>query len=204
MKRLVVVAALAVVAMSAFALRKDPAYLDARRSGALARMQIHIVDDLGRDVPAAEVNVFMGMNFRPKGHYLKGVTDTNGIYVAEGKTCGDEVVIDVAKRGYYSSVKKLCFAEMGAEHDVKNGKWQPFDEVENIILKRIVKPINLIAFDKLIDVVHTNVWLGFDMEKMGFVKPNGNGDNVDFEIKAEWDGLPAWESKSCSAEIRFA
>ena len=203
MKRLVVVAALAVVAMSAFALRKDPAYLDARRSGALARMQIHIVDDLGRDVPAAEVNVFMGMNFRPKGHYLKGVTDTNGIYVAEGKTCGDEVVIDVAKRGHYSSVKKLCFAEMGAEHDVKNGKWQPFDKVENIILKRIVKPINLIAFDKLIDVVHTNVWLGFDMEKMDFVKPNGNGDNVDFEIKAEWDGLPAWESKSCSAEIRF-
>ena len=203
MKRLVVVAALAVVAMSAFALRKDPAYLDARRSGALARMQIHIVDDLGRDVPDAEVNVFMGMNFRPKGHYLKGVTDTNGIYVAEGKTCGDEVVIDVAKRGHYSSVKKLCFAEMGAEHDVKNGKWQPFDEVENIILKRIVKPINLIAFDKLIDVVHTNVWLGFDMEKMDFVKPNGNGDNVDFEIKAEWDGLPAWESKSCSAEIRF-
>lgn len=203
MKRLVAVTMLTVVAASAFALRKDPAYLDARRSGALARMQIHIVDDLGHDVPDAEVNVFMGMNFRPQGHYLKGVTDTKGIYVAEGKTCGDEVVIDVAKRGHYSSVKKLCFAEMGAEHDVKNGKWQPFDEVENIILKRIVKPIDLIVFDKLIDVAQTNVWLGFDMERMDFVKPNGNGNNVDFQIKVEWDGLPAWESKSCSAEIRF-
>lgn len=204
MRRFVVVTVLTVVAASVFALRKDPAYLDARRSGALARMQIHIVDDLGRDVPDAEVNVFMGMNFRPKGHYLKGVTDTNGMYVAEGKTCGDEIVIEVAKRGYYSSVKKLCFAEMGAENDVKNGKWQPFDEVENITLKRIVKPINLIAFDKLIDVAQTNVWLGFDMERMDFVKPIGNGNNVDFEIKAEWDGLPAWESKSCSAEIRFS
>lgn len=203
MKRLVAVTMLTVVAASAFALRKDPAYLDARRSGALARMQIHIVDDLGHDVPEAEVNVFMGMNFRPQGHYLKGVTDTKGIYVAEGKTCGDEVVIDVAKRGHYSSVKKLCFAEMGAEHDVKNGKWQPFDGVENIILKRIVKPIDLIVFDKLIDVAQTNVWLGFDMERMDFVKPNGNGNNVDFQIKVEWDGLPAWESKSCSAEIRF-
>lgn len=99
MKRLVAVTMLTVVAASAFALRKDPEYLDARRSGALARMQIHIVDDLGHDVPDAEVNVFMGMNFRPQGHYLKGVTDTKGIYVAEGKTCGDEVVIDVAKRG---------------------------------------------------------------------------------------------------------
>ena len=203
MKRLVIVAVLAVAATSAFALRKDPAYLDARRYGAMARMQIHIVDDLGRNVPDAEINVFMGMNFRPKGYYLKGVTNTNGIYVAEGKTCGDEVIVDVAKQGYYSSVKKLCFAEMGAEHDVKDGKWQPYDGIENITLRRIVKPINLIAFDKLIDVAQTNVWLGFDMEKMDFVKPIGNGNNVDFEIKAEWDGLPAWESKSCSAEIRF-
>ena len=204
MKRLVVVAVLAVVTTSAFALRKDPAYLEARRSGALARMKIHIVDDLGHNVPDAEVNVFMGMNFRPKGYYLKGVTNTNGIYVVEGKTCGDEVVVDVAKRGHYSSVNKLCFAEMGAEHDVKDGKWQPFDEVVEITLRRIVKPINLIAFDKLIDVAHTNVWIGFDMAKMDFVKPYGNGENVDFEIKAVWDGLPAWESKSCSAEIRFS
>ena len=203
MKRLVAVTVLTVLAPSAFALRKAPAYLDARRYGALARMQIHIVDDLGGNVPDAEVKVFMGMNFRPKGHYLRGVTDTNGIYVAEGKTCGDEIVIDVAKQGYYSSVKKLCFAQMGAERDVKNGKWQPYDEIKNIILRRIVKPMNLIAFDKVIDVAQTNVWLGFDMEKMDFVKQIGNGNNVDFEIKAEWDGLPAWESKSCRADIRF-
>lgn len=64
--------------------------------------------------------------------------------------------------------------------------------------------INLIAFDKLIDVAQTNVWLGFDMERMDFVKPIGNGNNVDFEIKAEWDGLPAWESKSCSADFSYA
>ena len=66
MKRLVVVAALAVVAMSAFALRKDPAYLDARRSGALARMQIHIVDDLGRDVPDAAIKFSPIFNPRPE------------------------------------------------------------------------------------------------------------------------------------------
>ena len=203
MKRLVIVAVLAVAATSAFALRKDPAYLDARRYGAMARMQIHIVDDLGRNVPDAEINVFMGMNFRPKGYYLKGMTDANGIYVAEGKTCGDEIVVEVAKRGHYSSIKKLCFAKMGAEHDVRDGKWLPFDEVENITLRRIAKPIKLIAFDRLIDVAKTNAWLGFDMEKMDFVEPIGTGSTVDFEIKVEWDGLPAWESKSCSAEIRF-
>lgn len=191
------------VAASAFALKKDPAYRNARRSGALAKIQIHVVDDLGQNVPNADVSVFLGMNFRPQGYYLKGLTNTNGVFVAEGKTCGDEIVIDVTKKGYYSSSKKLCFAEMGAEHDVENGKWQPFGKNEDIALRRIVKPTHLVAFDKLIDVVHTNVWLGFDMEKQDFTRPIGKGDKADFEVKAEWDGLPAWESKYCSAEIRF-
>ena len=203
MKKAVVAAVLIGVATSAIALRKNQAYLDARRSGALAKIQIHVVDDLGRDVPEAKVSVFLGMNFRPKGHWLNGETGTNGIYVVEGKTCGDEIVVDVAKQGYYASAKKLCFAQMGAEHDVKDGRWQPFDGIETITLRRIVRPVDLIAFDKLIDVSQTNVWLGFDMEKMDFVKPIGNGSTVDFEVKAEWDGLPAWKSKNCRAEIRF-
>ena len=191
------------IATQSYALKNDPSYRDARRNGAMAKIELRIVNDDGVPVPYANVNVFMGMNFRPKGYYLKGMTDANGIYVAEGKTCGDEIVVEVAKRGHYSSVKKLCFAKMGAEHDVRNGKWLPFNEVENITLRRIAKPIKLIAFDRLIDVAQTNAWLGFDMEKMDFVKPIGNGSAVDFEIKVEWDGLPAWESKSCSAEIRF-
>ena len=205
LKFLQVIAAIAVVAMSAFALRKDPAYLDARRSGALARMQIHIVDDLGRDVPDAEVNVFMGMNFRPKGYYLKGVTDTNGIYVAEGKTCGDEVVIDVAKRGHYSSVKKLCFAEMGAEHEVKDGKWLPYGAAEVIRLRSIQKPVPLrkLGFGMGKDVPGTNKWVGVDMALGDFVKPYGKGDVSDFEVMVEWDGRPPADSNYCAVNIRF-
>ena len=41
------------VAASAFALKKDPAYRNARRSGAWAKIQIHVVDDLGQNVPNA-------------------------------------------------------------------------------------------------------------------------------------------------------
>jgi hypothetical protein len=125
------------------------------------------------------------------------------VYVAEGKTCGDEIIVDARKQGFYNSVKKLCFAKMGAEHKVEDGKWLPFNEIEKITLRKIEKPITLIALNKLIDVAHTNIWLGFDMEKKDFVKPFGCGNNMDFEIKVEWDGLPAWESKSCSAKIRF-
>jgi hypothetical protein len=203
MKKFFVIAVLMITATSAFALSKDSSYREARKSGALAKIKIHIVDDLGHNVSNADVSVFFGMNFRPKGHYLKGVTDTNGMYIAEGKTCGDEIIIDTRKKGFYNSVKKLCFAKIGAEHKVEDHKWLPFNEPEKITLRKIEKPITLIAVNKLIDVAYTNVWLGFDMEKKDFVKPFGCGNNRDFEIKVEWDGLPAWESKSCSVKIRI-
>ena len=122
MRRQLVTLFMVGVAASAFALKKDPAYRDARRSGALAKIQIRVVDDLGQNVPNADVNVFMGMNFRPQGYYLKGLTNTNGVFVAEGKTCGDEVVIDVNKQGHYSSSKKLCFV-MGRVMPVMSISW---------------------------------------------------------------------------------
>ena len=203
MRRSFAIPLLLAMVVPALTIGNTTAYRDARMSGALVRMDIHVMDDLGCNVSNAEVSVFMGMNFRPKGYYLNGVTDTNGICLVEGKTCGDEIVINVVKQGYYSSVRKLCFAKKGAERDVENGKWLPFGKNEDIVLRRIVKPIELIAFDKLIDMPNTNIWLGFDMEKMGFVRPFGHGDNVDFEIWAGWDGLPAWESRYCCAEIRF-
>ena len=204
MKRLFIVSLVSVIATSVFALKRNQAYRDARKFGALAKIQIHIVDDLGSEVPAAEVRVFMGMNFRPNGYYLNGVTDTNGIYIVEGKTCGDEIIIDVTKQGYYASTKKLSFAEMGDEHDVQDGRWQPFGGEERIPLRRTIHPENLIVFEKIIDVPQTNAWLGFDMEKMDFINPFGVGVFSDFELKADWDGLPAWKSKHCGAEIRFS
>lgn len=191
------------LAVSAFALDKDSAYHNARKFGAMAKIQMHVVDDCGRNVSNASVSVFMGMNFRPKGYYIRGMTDTNGVFVVEGNTCGDELVITVTKSGHYITTRRMCFAEMGAEHNVKNGKWLPFGKKEDIVLRRIIRPISLVAFDKLIDVVQTNVWLGFDMEKMDFIPPLGKGSKTDFEVRVEWDGLPAWESRHCNAEIRF-
>ena len=188
----------------AFALKKDPAYREARLKGALAKMQLRIADDGGNAVADANVAVFMGMNFRDQGYWIRGRTDTNGVFNVAGKTCGDAIEIYLSKEGYYDSVKTFRFAAMGAEREVKDGKWQPFGEREEIILRESdVHAARLIALDRIVDVVHTNVWLGFDMEKMDFVKPVGIGTSVDWEINVDWDGLPAWDSKRCSAEIRF-
>ena len=51
MRRLLVTLFMVAVAASAFALKKDLAYRNARRSGALAKIQIQVVDDLGQRNP---------------------------------------------------------------------------------------------------------------------------------------------------------
>ena len=60
------------IVMQSYGLKKDPSYKDARRRGAMAKIELRIVNDDGAPVPHADIDVFMGMNFRPKGYWIKG------------------------------------------------------------------------------------------------------------------------------------
>lgn len=178
-------------------------YRTARREGALTRMRICLVDDLEMPVSNAAVNVVFGMNFRERARVVDGRTDERGLFEVQGKTCGDEIEIRATKDGYYSSCLKLCYAALGNEHKVKDGKWLPFDFEEKLHLRKIVSPIELTEMDSVVDVPRTNVWVGFDMKKCAFVHPFGDGEVSDFEAKVAWDGFPASSSQVCRAEIRF-
>lgn len=193
------------IVMQSYALKKDPLYRDARRRGAMAKIELRIVNDDGAPVPHANIDVFMGMNFRPKGYWIKGTADENGIFVVQGKTCGDEISIDVMKDGYYSSSKKLSFAKMGEEYEVKNGKWLPYGATEVLHLRPIKNPISLVkhGFGMGKDVPCTNKWIGIDMAIGDFVKPYGKGSVADFEVMVEWDGHPPAKSDYCAVTIRF-
>lgn len=205
MNKLLFSLAITVVSMVAVAQKRSPAYVDARRNGAEAQLKVRVVDNEGAIVSNANIRVFMGMNFRPKGYYLEGITDTSGVFVAEGKTCGDEISIDVMKDGYYSSSKKLSFAKMGEEYEVKNGKWLPYGATEVLRLRPIKNPISLVkhGFGMGKDVPCTNKWIGIDMAIGDFVKPYGKGSVADFEVMVEWDGHPPAKSDYCAVTIRF-
>ena len=193
------------IVMQSYGLKKDPSYKDARRRGAMAKIELRIVNDDGAPVPHADIDVFMGMNFRPKGYWIKGKTDENGIFAIKGKTCGDEIEIFVEKQGYYNSRQKLCFAKMGSEHKVSDGKWLPYGATEILQLRRIHNPIVLhsFGFGAGKDVPITNTWIGVDMARGDFVKPHGKGDRADFEIMTEWDGRPPVDCDYCAVNIRF-
>ena len=205
MKSLVFMMVVLTVTVSAFAHKKDSEYLKARKNGGELRMIVSAVDDEGNAVSNASIRVFMGMNFRPKGYWIEGVTDEDGVFLVKGKTCGDEIEIHASRDGFYSSRRKISFAEMGAEHEVKDGKWLPYGAKEVLRLRTIQKPVSLrkFGFGMGKDVPCTNKWVGVDMALGDFVKPYGNGDVPDFEVLVEWDGRPPADSNYCVANIRF-
>ena len=192
------------IVLSVAARDGDSAYRQARRDGALTKFQIHVVDDSGQGVSNAEIRVFLGMNFVPKGRWLDGVSDSDGFFDIEGVTCGDEIIIDVKKAGWYPSRKKLCYAMMGAEHKVKDGKWQPFGSCEEVRLRPIKNPARNSLSGKFVYTRRLDRWLGFDLEANDFVSPEGVGKISDFELRINWTGR--WDSacQGIGVDVRFA
>ena len=196
-----------VFALTGFARERSAAFLDAMRNGAMANIKLRVVDDDAQPVSWAKVRVFMGMNFRDRGYWLEGTTDTKGDFVIDGKTTGNEIEIYLFKEGYYESKRRLCFIGMGAEHEVSDGKWQPWGSEEKVVLRRIKNPIRLIQAPKGCfenEICKTNVNLGFDMKVGDWVIPYGKGVVADFYAKFQSDGGKPMNSKFSALELTFS
>ena len=203
MKNLVFMMGALTVAMSGFAHKKDPEYLKARRNGGELRMIVSVVDDDGNAVSNATVHVLMGMNFREKAYFISGITDAKGQFAIEGTTTGNEIEISVTKDGYYNASKKLCLIKMGSEYEVRNGKWQPWGMVVELPMRKVVKPVKLLALHDGIQIPATNTWIGFDMKKKDWVVSGRGGEIPDFEVMVQWDGRPMMALEFAQMDIRF-
>ena len=182
----------------------DSDFQRAYLNGAKARIELTVHDECGAPVSGASVHVLMGMNYRLNSYDIDGKTDTNGVFVIEGKTTGNEIEIKVTKDGWYRSQKKLCFIAMGHEHAVKNGKWQPWGMKVDLPLRRMGKLSKLLVFASPARAIpSTNRWVGVDLERNDFVKPYGIGESSDVLVKVMWDGLSLDNSKLCYAEVIF-
>ena len=132
-----------VIPGSLFAGRIKPEVEHAMAYGAEAKICLKVHDDLGQPVSNASVAVVFDM--LPSPHSVYGKTDANGVCVAIGKTNGNKVRFLVGKEGYYGSQKELSYVPMNAEHDVKDGKWQPYGAEEAVELRKIHNPKNLVS-----------------------------------------------------------
>ena len=179
------------------------AFVKACQNGADARVEFRVADDVGKPVSHARVNVFFDMMDRSKGCRIIGNTDTNGVFVAEGRT-GGVLEIEVSREGYYHTKDKICFITMGQEHEVKKGKWQPWEMRRDVVLRPMRNPVAIkISPENWLHTKVLNKWIGFDLERFDFIAPNGIGKFNDVELKFDWDGMYGTKHNGMAVSLRF-
>ena len=201
MRKVIVLLMCAGLVNCSYARKKSPEFEAALVRGAQMRMILRVHDDDGLPVKSAKVRTIVENLYTI--YNICGETDTNGTCVVEGLATGNRIEIFIEKDGYYRTHRQYCFITMGAEREVKDGKWQPYGAEERLELRKIQNPVDLVTFNGFMDVPATNLWIGLDLAKKDFVKPFGMGSVSDLELKAEWDGLPAYKSRFCRVDFRF-
>jgi hypothetical protein len=167
----------------------SPKFSHILRDGAVAKFTLKIVDVDGAAVADANVLASFAME-SSKG--IEGTCDTNGLFSMKGKSRG-EMHYGVRKDGYCPTSTTVKFGR----HDgivVKDGKWQPWNPTNIVILKKIKNPIPMYAVFGKFEIPVKGVPVGLDLEKTDWVAPYGIGINSDVLIlydevmKDPWTG----------------
>ena len=184
--------------------KEDPEFDKAISRGAKTKIELHVVDDEGVPVPKANVRVTLGMVTTV--NIINGQTDTNGVFIIEGKTRGNEIIIQPKKEGYYNSEKTIIYWG-NVNIKVKNGKWQPYGEKITVVLRKKHNPITLVTNHySTREFKYTTTfykWIGFDLKENDFVEPHGKGKVSDFEVMLEWDQKLDQDYTGMGLKIRF-
>ena len=150
--------------------------------GAEAKITFRVVDSNGN--PVDKASVLLGFwnpnNGRDPG--VKGLTDANGLFAATGNPV-NEVNYQFIKDGYYKTEGKYVVYRANDTNTVKDGRWQPWNPTNTVVLKEKRHPVPMYAKSLEIEMPVQNVPAGFDLEKGDWVAPYGKGGNPDILIR---------------------
>lgn len=166
-------------------------------NGALAKVNLKVVDQDGVAVPDAIIWGGFTSNRLKDSVLVDGATNTNGEFVAQGN-CNEFLRVDVSKEGYYHTEVKVHFWLSKADPIVVDGKWQPYGETRTVVLKKIKNPIRLRDPDARCLYKHpvSGEWTGFDLVCGDWVSPLGNGKRADMMIRYAREPMPDGYFKS--------
>lgn len=166
-------------------------------NGALAKVNLHVVDQDGAAVHGAKIWGGFSANFSKDSVLVEGVTNTNGEFVAQGK-CNEFLRVDVTKEGYYQTEVKINFWHSKETPIVVGGKWQPYGETRTVVLKKIRNPIRLRDPEAgyRYRYPESGKWVGFDLVRGDWVSPLGIGECTDMLIRYVHEPRPDGYFKS--------
>ena len=188
----------------ALAINPDLTLCNAQRYGAEAKMILRVIDQDG--LPVADAKIFGG--FQTGGNIndnvpIRGITDTDGEYIVQGK-CTSRVRCGISKDGYYESEFLVEYPDGEVENPVENGKWMPYGAVANVTLKKIVNPCQLAIDDgSCKKLPKLGEWIGYDLELNQWVAPYGSGRCPDMLIRIYIDAVNDTSDFKTSMEVSF-
>lgn len=181
-----------------------PEVQEAQRKGALAKIIYRVVDDEGAPITNTIVLGTWRNDYPRRTWKETFVTDTNGVFVAEGKV-GGAFGAFVRKDGYYLSSTGLNFHwRSDVSPVVKNGKWQPYGERRKMIVKRKKDPVAMSHIHTLsMDAPATNVWIGIDLESFQWTSPYGRGRHDDMLLRFNFEMHDKYATEWATMDISF-
>ncbi|ABQ27186.1 hypothetical protein Gura_3014 [Geotalea uraniireducens Rf4] len=149
-----------------------------------AKLSFHIVDEQGAPVEKADISVgFDQPVMRDKGtneDIVRVLTDAKGACWVKHKTVSG-VSYHINKNGYYEYYGEYQFRK------AEGLKWQPWDQVVNVVLRKIENPVPMYARDskmsKEIKLPDITSGVGFDLMEYDWVAPYGKGLHSDLILK---------------------
>lgn len=161
------------------------------RDGARGAVTIHVVDEEGNPICAANVRLgFTQPDQNMRSGIVEGKTDNLGLYGAE-RTSNWSCSWTVSKEGFHTSRGTVLFTHKGSRKAFGEGRWTD----EPIDVKVELKKVSGAQFTHGIrynDIVFlpTNSWIGFDFIACDLVAPYGSGKQTHILLRSDLDGIP--------------
>ncbi len=177
----------------------SPDFWHILRNGAIAKFTLKIVDADGALVANANVLASFAME-SSKG--IEGTSDTNGLFSMKGKSRG-EMHYGVRKDGYYPTSTTVKFGR----HDgivVKDGKWQPWNPTNVVVLNKIKNPVPMYARRVETFLPLAGQEVGYDLMVGDWVAPYGKGMESDFVFEITKRRVVSWMDFDASLKVKFS
>ncbi len=147
----------------------------------VAKVNVRVVGEDEQPIPNANVS----LNFDDK--IVRGTTDPEGLFTAEGRCGITGLGSDIRKDGYYMGAASI---PRFTEHDEVLNHWKPWNETYTSVLRPIGKPVALYAKTVQLQLPTLDEPCGFDLEASDWVSPYGKGLKKDFifSIREKWNG----------------
>lgn len=159
-----------------------PGIAKARQHGAMGQVTFRVVDSTGKPVERANVRAtFYESDSYGHINVAKGQTDSNGLFVAAGKTIHD-MNYDVRMNDHYTTEGEYRFYRKD-EDCLRDGRWQPWNPTNTVVLKERRNPVSMYAERVDVRIPILGQAIGFDLAKGDWVAPHGEGATADLLIR---------------------